>query len=335
MTEHTDKAWQTIKDYEKKVIKPVFPNATLKQSGMFCDPERPVLNFSAHLSSRELFQGTIYEYDGDGLFLHFTSLPLLSTILKSGFLRMSDFNCLTDKSEIKFASQHFKTSQTQEAIKSEKEKMFCLSACESKDEVLKNPYMWKHYAYHGSGCSIEYKFTSPCITNMSLGRIQYGKRNLKPLKDIYALMHNFAKSNNGFKIIDPIKFLTPVFGYHKDIKFQNEKEVRLFYYQDGSIFNNKPHPNQYSDFYKGDQVRNFVKIYLNGKNKYVPYLGLDDETALSVSPQIEITKVILGPKVRNMYKVVQLIVNFRKDHDQDFEIWKINDKLDSISLIKD
>lgn len=335
MTEHTDKAWQTIKDYEKKVIKPVFPNATLKQSGMFCDPERPVLNFSAHLSSRELFQGTIYEYNGDGLFLHFTSLPVLSTIIKTGFLRMSDFNCLSDKSEISFASQHFKKSRTIENLEREKEKMFCLSACESKQEVILDTHMWEHYADKGRGCSIEYKFTSPNIANMSFGRIQYGKRKLKPLKDIDALMQNFALSHDGFKVIDPIKFLTPIFAFHKDIKFKKENEVRLFYNQDGGIGNGGPHLNQYKDFYKRDQGRNFIKFFLSGKNEYEPCPGFDVETVLSVSPQIEITKVILGPKVRNMYKVVQLIVNLRKDHDQDFEIWKINDKLDSISLIKD
>jgi hypothetical protein len=204
--------------------------------------------------------------------------------------------------------------------------MFCLSACESKHEVVLDAHMWEHYADKGHGCSIEYKFTSSSIANMSLGRIQYGKRKLKLLKDIDALMQNFALSNDGFKVIDPIKFLTPIFAYHKDIKFQNEKEVRLFYYQDGSIFNDKPHLNQYCDFYKGEQVRNFVKIYLSGKNKYVPYPGLDDDAALNVSPQIEITKVIIGPKVENIVEVIDQLLLLRAEEKQEFEIWRVTKK---------
>lgn len=326
MTDFIDKAWEKIGAYKQKVIKPILPNASLSQSGMFCNPDRPVLGFNAHLSSRDLFKGTEYEYDGDGLFLHFTSLPILSTILKAGFIRMSDFNCLTDRSEINFASQNFKKSTITEEIESEKDKMFCLSACESKQEVILNTHMWEYYADKGHGCSIEYKFTSTSIAKMSFGRIQYGKRKLKPLMDIEALMQNFASSNDGFKVIDPIKFLTPIFSFHKDIKFKKENEVRLFYYQDGGIGNDGPHLNQYKDFYKRDQVRNFIKIYLSGKNKYVPFPGLDDETALKVSPQIEITKVIIGPKVENIFETIHQLLKFKEEEKQEFEIWRVTQK---------
>jgi hypothetical protein len=332
MTDFTDKAWQDTYEFKQKVITPIFPNASLSQSGFFCNPDLPIRAFSAHLSSRNLFEGTSYEYNGNGIFLHFTSLPILSTILKSGFIRMSDFNCLTDKSEINFARQHFKKIPNNEGIESEKEKMFCLSACESNQEVVLDAHMWEHYADKGHGCSIEYKFTSPRIANMSFGKIQYGKRKLKPLKDIDTLMQIFALSNNGFKVIDPMKFLAPIFAFHKDVKFQKENEVRLFYYQDGSIFNDKPHLNQYKDFYKQDQVRNFIKIYLSGKNKYVPYPGLDDEAALGVSPQIEITKVIIGPNVENVLETIDQLLMFKEEEKQEFEIWRVTQKSEYFKL---
>lgn len=327
MSDYTDKAWEDIRSYEKKVVQPIFPNAHLKQSEIFCNPDRPVRGFSGFLSTRNLFKDTIYEYDGNGLFLHFTSLPILSTILKSGFIRMSDFNCLSDKSEINFASKNIKISSNEDS-RFEKDKMFCLSACESKLDVIKNPYMWKQYACDGTGCSIEYKFTSSEIFNMTFGKIQYGKWKLKPLRDIKLLIEDFAIENNGFKINYFENFLTTIFAFHKDIKYKNENEIRLFYFQDGSLGNDKPHLNQFTDFYKRDEVREFIRIYLKGKNKFVPFKGIDDENSLSISPQIEIKRIILGPNVRNLVDVMKLIVSLRKEHHQDFEIWKINDRLD-------
>lgn len=322
MSDYTDKAWEDIRAYEQKVVKPIFQNATLKQSGFIVSPDRPVKGFNAHFSSRNLFQGTIYQYDGDGLFLHFTSLPILSTILKAGFIRMSDFNCLTDRSEINFASQNFKKSTITEEIEIEKDKMFCLSACESKQEVVLDTHMWEHYADKGHGCSIEFKFTSLHIANMSFGKMQYGKRKMKPLKGIEALMQNFVSSNDGFKVIDPIKFLTPIFAFHKDVKFQNENEVRLFYYQDGSFGNEGPHLNEFRDFYKNDQVCNFIRIYLKGKNTNGSYPGLPNETTLELSPQIEISRIILGPRVDKLYDVISQILNLKNEVNQDFEIWR-------------
>lgn len=325
--DHIEKARRTIAEYKTKVIKPLFPNAQFAESRLFCNPDRPVSGFNGFLSTSDLFKNSIYECPGDGLFLHFTSFPVLSTILKTGFIRMSDFNCLSDKLEINFASKNINLSSKQEDNKFGKHKMFCLSACDSKHEVITDPYMWEKYADNGAGCSIEYKFTSPEIYKMSFGRILYGKRDLKPLKDIKRLMENFSLENNGFKVNSFESFLTRIFAFHKDIKYKKENEVRLFHFQDGGMSSNARHINQYPDFYKNNEVREFIRIYLSGKNKHVPCKGLDDETALGISPQIEITRVIIGPNVKNILDVRELIIKLRDQEKQNFEIWSINDKL--------
>lgn len=332
MSEFTDQAWNRIKKYEQDVIKVVFPNARFSQTQLFCNPDIPVKSFEGHFSSSDLFMGTPYQNSGDGMFLHFTSLPVLSQILNSGFLRMSEFNCLNDESEILFAQEVISSKTNSNKLKTEKSKMFSLSACESKPEIILDSHMWSEYGDDGKGCVLEYKYTSPKIFKMSFGKIQYGKRDLKPLKEIVGLVNSFAKKNEGFKINNLTELLTPIFAFHKDIKFQKEKEIRLFYYQDGSLRNDGPHINQYKDIYKNNQCRNFIKIYLKGKNQYVPYPGLPNEKALGVSPQIEITKIILGPNVKNEFDTIQQINRLKILAKQDFEIWNVNNKIDLIKI---
>ena len=328
---HMDKAFEKIYSFEESVLQQVFPNARLAIAATFGSPDKELKSFDGLISNRNIFKNTIYEYTGENKFIHFTSLPKLSLILNSGFLRMSDFNCLYDKSEFSFSFENIFQHHDLKRFEDQKEELFCLSACESNSETISNKLMWKNYGDNGQGCVIEYKFSSEEMSNFNLGIIQYGKKDLKPLKKLNELATDFSNKNNSFKVNDFPIFIARMLSFHKQSKYSKEKEVRLLFHRGGVLFD-KPHLNQYKEFFRKSEVRNFIKIYLKGKNPYFPYPGLSDEEALSFSPQIEVIRVIIGPEISNLIETIDHLEDLREYHKMDFEIWRINDVNDVYRL---
>ena len=322
-----DQGFKKIYRYKKDVLNAFFPKARFKQSMIFANPEIVPTSFKGYISSDKLFDKTVYKYDGDGLFLHFTSFPVLSIILNSGYLRMSEFNCLDDKTELSFASKVLTQSNDKisNQIDKHKHKIFCLSACISNESTLKNEYMWTKYANQAKGCIIEYTFSSMDLYNFNFGKIQYGKIKLKPLADLKEASDKFDKFHQ-FKVQDLPLFLIRISAFHKATKFKKENEIRLLFFKDGSIGSDGNHLHEYQDFYKDSRVRSFIKIYLKGKNPHIPQPTINEKTALRFSPQIEIKRIILGPKVENIVETIIHIESLRNSSSQDFEIWRLNEK---------
>lgn len=317
-----DQVFDKIHEYEKQVLKAVFPESRLKSSFVFGSEDKIPNSFDGLISADGLFNGTPYQYSGENLFLHFTTFPVLSVIMNSGFLRMSDFNCLDDINEMMFASQLIWGESKVEYLKEEKSKMFSLSACESNIDTIQNKFMWENYSGKGRGCAIEYKFSSLDIHNFNIGKIQYGKYKLKPIKEINKQALSFAENNDGFRVNDFPNFLIRISSFHKDIKYKDEQEVRMLYYRDGGIGSDQPHLNEYRDFYKDHQVRNFIKIYLKGKNKYLPNDKLTEEEVVRHSPQIEIQRVFIGPEVVDILETIHHLDFIRREYNQSFDIWR-------------
>ena len=94
--------------------------------------------FNFELMYENLFKDTKYKYIGDNKFLHFTSAENLIRILESGSLRMSDFNNLADKNEFVYGLKVFGESFSSYKICNINEKLFCLSACKSKEQTQKD-----------------------------------------------------------------------------------------------------------------------------------------------------------------------------------------------------
>lgn len=321
-----EKVFDKIIEFENNVLRAGFPEARLKSSSVFGQWEGIPCSFDGLISADGLFNGTSYQYSGENLLLHFTTFPVLSMIINSGFLRMSDFNCLDDINELMFASKAIWGDRKVEHLKEEKSKIFSLSACESNINTQQNRFLWKKYSSNGRGCAIEYKFSSLDIHNFNIGQIQYGKNKLKRIKNINKKALLFAKNNGELQINDFPSFLIRISSFHKDIKYKNEQEVRLLYYCDGGIGSDRPHLNEYRDFYKDHQVRNFIKIYLKGKNKFLPNNKLTEKEVLKNSPQIEIQRIFIGPDVSNIQETFCHLDFIRQENNQSFEIWRWDGK---------
>lgn len=315
---------QKSTEFEEQVIKPVFPNAYINSKRFNGGrPNEVSTSFQGQLSNKNLFAETPYEYKGDGLFLHFTSFSILSTILNSGFLRMSEFNCLNDKTELFFATSNVFNSPYNDLNKLEGDKsnLFCLSACQSSLETITDEFMWNEYAADGKGCAIEYKFSVNPAYKYLLGKVQYGECKLKPLKDVHDLASQL-KAKNNYCIESLPTFLTKISAFHKEERFNRENEVRLLFQLESSFGKIELPPNHYVDFYKDNTLKNFIKLYLKGNHEYVKN---DDEDMLGVFPQIEITKIVFGPQVSdsNSLEIHEHLSKIKMYQQRDFEIWEV------------
>lgn len=329
MIDPNDPNFKNIGLYEKSVLNKVLPNAHFKKTGYTLSGDLPLRKFDALISSEKLFEGTLYKFDESSSFLHFTPLPALSQILQSGFLRMSDFNCLSDKSELHFASSIFSNGENKK-IEESKPNIFCLSACLSSPEILDSQHIWNQYASKGMGCAIEYKFTSTKIHNMIFGKVLYGKENLKNLRKLKKLNEVF-KNEHDLEVTDLPLLLLMVSAFHKKISFKKENEVRLLFLNDGFFSKESIHRNHYEDLYTDQQVRNFIRLPIAGKNTSVNADTINLEKELGFSPQIEISRVIIGPNNPKHLEVAKLLNQFKKEHGYNFEICYFHKEIKSIN----
>lgn len=328
MNYQDNKPHELIAAYKKEVLHKYFPFAKFKETVTISSNNILPRTFDAVVSNEGLFENTDYKFNPNTYFIHFTSLPVLSQILKSGFLRMSDFNCLSDKSELHFASSIFSKGDHQR-MEEAKSNIFCLSACLSGPDTLNNQHMWEKYASKGMGCAIVYKFTTPKIHNMIFGKVLYGQRNLNNLRKLKKLNDTF-KNEHDFEVTDLPVLLLKVSAFHKKISFKKENEVRLLFLNDGFFSKEYVHKNHYSDLYSDNQVRNFIRLPLAGKNKFASPDTINLEKELGFSPQIEISRVIIGPNNPTPFEVARHLIQLREECKMQFEICCFNKTLVTI-----
>lgn len=328
MDEQNEITWKLIDTYEREILQVFFPNAKFKSKEFSTSNELRATTFKGLIANEGLFEKTDYKFNPDNHFIHFTSLPVLSQILKSGFLRMSDFNCLSDKSELHFASNIFSGGQNKK-IEEAKSNIFCLSACLSSPEILNDQHMWSQYASNGMGCAIEYKFVTTNIHNMVFGKILYGKQSLKSLRKLKKLDEQFKNKYN-FEVTDLPMLLLKVSAFHKKIKYKNEQEIRLLFYNESNYPKHFIHRTHYKDFYSDQQVRNFIKLYIKGKNTENPESHNDYEKNMKYEPEIEISRVIIGSNNSNPFEVANHLKQLREKCKVSFEICFFNKTLVTI-----
>lgn len=315
-------------EFLKLVLKPIFPNAEFAFMRYFgLNSNQFSTSFVGQISSKELFNNSPYEYKGNGCFLHFTTFPILEMILKTGFIRMSEFNCLSDNNELHFASSSLFDSiyNNSDKLISDKRNLFCLSVCESKIDTITSKFMWNNYAAKGKGCSIEFKFSEVPSYNYLFGRVQYGKRKLAPIKKTISLANQF-KTKNNYGIASLPSILMKVFAFHKEMKFKNENEVRLIFHHEDNSLNKELPQNTYLGFHKDNTLKRFIKLYLKGNHDYVKN---EDPQMLCIFPQIEITKIILGPNVPldDKIEIHEFLSETKEKQNRDFEIWEVTNDM--------
>lgn len=325
--DNTSRALDKANKYEKEVLKKVFPNAHFSQSIVFGGANDEINSFKGTISTGNIFKGTSYEFGEKKELIHFTSLNSLIQILRNGYFRMSDFNCLDDDEELNYSLKKFHNLNLEkENIKQIKQNLFCFSSCESNDRTIFNHFMWEVYSDKGRGCAIEYKLTKNNPYKFLHGVVKYGENQFDEINTTLELSEKFSQLNNGFYVQDLPRVLLNILIFHKSKSYEIEDEVRLVYNQKGVSVKNNINPHIYSDLYKNQKVRRFLKLYLKGKHPFLPNKELKEDQVLDIFPQVEIKRIILGTHINSddLIDLINLLREVQSENNYTFEIWKMN-----------
>jgi hypothetical protein len=326
-------AMNNVRTFENEVLKPVLPHARFASSFMMGSPDEAPNTFEGKLSSENLFKDSVYEYQGDGKFLHFTNLTGLKAILDSGWLRMSEFGNLLDKSELSYADFIFDSDPfyklSSEELESLKENVFCLSACQANDDTRRNSYMWDVYGDKGMGVTIEYSFDQKHSNRYVIGKTQYGDEGLAPLKTLKVLASEFRSKNNNFFPNNYAELITELRAFHKAKRFMVEEEVRLFLRADKQSHEEHKHISIYKDLAYGQNVKYFNKLFLKGRHEFLTEENIKEhgiDTILNVTPQIVIDRITFGFNIPIKQKIdlCYFFSKLRKKHYYSYELWHMD-----------
>lgn len=325
---------ERIDDFLKAVINPIWPNAKFSQCFMSGHSNEQNLNyFTAKLWSGDLFKGSDYEYRGDGKFIHYSSLQGLKAILDSGFLRMSEFSSLIDKTELNYGADVFKPNSAfqyyRENTDNLKGNIFCLSVCESSKNTKRDNLMWEIYGDKGKGIIIEFSLTKKNPKFFVLGKMLYGKDAKKPLYDLKEKCENYLK---GSDLVFPNNFpelMVEIHSFHKSKIYEGEREVRFLFK------NNVDYPSEtvYQDFNSNQEVKSFNKLFLKGRHLFSREIE-EDVNYLDEYPQIEIKNIILGFNIseENKLSIRDLLHKIKLKHSYEFEVFQINSEKEIIRM---
>ncbi len=310
---------ETKASFLDDVIKPLLPHAEY--------------GINHELSTRTLLKGSDYEYDGDYKFVHFTSLQNLINILRSGFLRMSEFRNLQDKNEVNFAYEIFKDFDIQllEKIDKLKEELFCLSMSKYSDEIIRDQYLWKTYGCNSKGCCIVFSIIKEEYSSYCLGNIIYGNEKLKPLEELKKRLVNFAKKGSFGGELDALISLVC---FHKEKKYIAEKEVRFLFYLHKQRGKKHDWLTIYEDINSNNEVRYFNKLYFEQRHPYIHNdKGICKESINKMAPILKINEIIIG-NGNSDRQAIELSKFIRRIYQENFnstiDVSKINNNLDKL-----
>lgn len=213
--------------------------------------------FVAHFPTKyRLLNGSEYFYEGAMEFVHFTSLPVLFSILNSRSIRLYDLHNSADVSELSNGMQLLKFTEGE--MDRLKRHSFSFSFCAVSE--LHNDDLWVNYGNNYEGVAIVFEIDSQVENwrNYHLSKVKYGDAHLEKIRQFQVERERLEKDF-------PVKIMGnfgTLLGFHKREEYSHELEVRLFTH----------FPYQYT--YEYDSFT-FPEYRINdNRNRLVRYLEL-------------------------------------------------------------
>lgn len=263
--------------YIKEVIKPLIPNANL---GWF-------IGNQYYLSGPGIFENSQFErkLDTEAYFYHFTSISSLLEIIRSGKVRMSDFNSFSDEYELTLANNNLVDESSN--FTDFKSCLFALSMCEESDENLRNEFLWKNYGDNNKGVCIRLKINKSrsSLLNFYLTKIIYSDNNrISELEEVKK-RHERFKRKYGYAIDNLDEILLIVCSmYKKESPYKDENETRLLAYiskNKNETHTNCSYPIRHRYNSKKDLIEYFLELELEYENSkdslyHLPYISIEN-----------------------------------------------------------
>lgn len=180
-------------------------------------------HFESHLSRYHGdYIGSDYFYEGKRTFFHLTKIQFLFSILNERSFRFYDLNSSTDPSEYEYAAKILKIKK--EEIDALKRNAFIFSFCPESE--LSNDHVWQNYGDNYRGVAIIFEVVNDpeMWLNFHMSQVQYKVPNA--FNDYSIKLYDLQKRRNITARID----LSRLLAFHKQEKFEMEKEIRLLTY---------------------------------------------------------------------------------------------------------
>lgn len=314
-------------EFLNEVIKPLLPFAKFSSTIQYGDYNKPSNSFHGLLSTNDLTKDSIYEFKKSQRLIHFTSLQSLSSILTTGFIRMTELNALDDINELSYASEVFKDNpifrHNDLIVDKSKSKLYCLSACLKTNKNLKDLFMWENYGAKGKGVILEFTLSNINAHRFSTGQIKYGDTMLNVIRELKNRAEQHFKKNDFFPS-NPIELFSIFKAFHKSLRFKNEKEIRILF--STNDIDNHIYQTVYNDIDKRNKVTSYNKVYLKGRNP-------NTKTNTEIYPEISIKKVILGYdlKIEEKFEIAEFL-NSLQNKNFSFQISHLDNELNETDL---
>lgn len=269
---------KNIQAYKDFVFEDFWKTRNFSRAGGLYSPNRRCDHFNAeNVLSSKIFNESKLAYNGAGLFLHYTSLSNLVSILKSQTIRLYDFNNFNDPTEFIYTHKLFKKYQGPNDLREYRRQLFGLSLCEySEDLVCNSMDLWRLYADDGMGVCITFEISEENrnkMTDYTIGKIQYCSNTSKidELEKIIERDREFALKND-FRCSNLAEVVTPLCCFYKPRPFEIENEVRLFHFSEKT-----PYCRHKSKDVKPELNRKGKKVYYielpiaSQQNPFIPF----------------------------------------------------------------
>lgn len=301
-----DKRYIEIDKYEREFWELIETSFDIKLEGMSSSASSDMngpINFKARISTKNRnLLGTRYFYSSNKKVIHFTSLPILFSIINENALRLYNLHNSNDKNEYSYAAEKLKdiykiqgrdNEKINGSINITKEYSFILSS--TSHEAIKKKSFWQNYGDNGKGVAIEFEIINPVEEweYFYFSKVHYDK--LSDFKNLTKEWEKIQiKNPHLFYEIDLNQFLS----LHKSHDWSEEVEIRILtLYPDlhsipfeEQIYRDfksaKPHSKiKYFKLPLCDKNGNFIEKSLNGRK----------EIFWSIIPRIRISNIYWGP----------------------------------------
>lgn len=231
--------------------------------------------------------------------LHWSSLPVLFSILNEKTLRLYDLDSSEDESELRYSGELLGLNPNQ--IDNAKKKFYSMSFCEKSE--LHNEYMWQNYGGNYEKVVIEFDVVnnSASWNNFMISPIFYHppEQMVSFLKEVD---ERITKFNNSFYMD-----MSRVIGFHKKKSFNHENELRLAtYFPIKDLYNDGVHIHPDSRLKEGrNRIVYSIKLPLwidyshlkhNSGYSFAGKYYKNEEEFFEDKPKIKISNVYFGEK---------------------------------------
>lgn len=272
------------------------------------------------------FKDSIYFKEPQNkVFMHFTTLETLYSILQSKVFRLYNLVHSDDPNELVEAAKCFGWSEDHNTIL--QKQIFTLSMCENIDDVTNYNYLWEKYGDNHKGVALIFKIHGNPMNweAFHFSDIKYGQ--LDWFTKLANTIFEFNVSNPKVYIHIPSQL-----AFHKRKSFSKEIEVRLMY---RGVYNfskeevitswsNSRGKETWPEIHNDGGLSRYIELPL-----IHPQLSQTQKDFLKKAPEIELNAVVLGENIETLSTISGItdrIIKLSKDHlDLDFsdKIWAL------------